>query len=62
MLCNCLIYHYGVDLFFSALSAEKKKHSPSANFASLAKRAVENSLSLARTEKLGPSRHSEIEK
>ncbi len=52
----CLIYHYGVDLFSSALSAEKKKYSPSANSASLAKRAVKNILSPSRIAQLGPSR------
>jgi len=40
-----LICHYGVDLFFSGLSAEKKKYPPSANSASQAKRAVKNILS-----------------
>ena len=48
-----LIYHHGVDLFFSALSAEKKKHSPSAHSATLAKRAVENILSPTRHSKTG---------
>ena len=52
----CLIYHYGVDLFFSGLSPEKKKYSPFANSASQVKRAVKNILSLDRKAKLGPSR------
>ena len=51
----CLIYHYGVDLFFSGLSAEKKTYVPSANSATLAKRAVKNILSVTRKAKLGPS-------
>ncbi len=55
ILKYCLIYYYGVDLFFPGLSTEKKKYPPSANSASQVKRAVKNILSLTRKAKLGPS-------
>jgi hypothetical protein len=52
LLCLLLGFRAYI-FFFSALSAEKKKIS-SANSATLAKRAVNKTLSLTRVAKLGP--------
>jgi len=51
-----LVHHSNAECFsFAVLSTAKEKSSHSASFASLAKRAVRNILSLTRIAKLGPS-------